>query len=275
MKIDLHTHTYFSDGHLSPSELIMRAHNQQIDVLAITDHDTTAGLTEARAAQSVQKRPLEIISGVEITTRWHGFEIHILGLNVDDTDHTFQARLARQSATRTERAQKMCDKLARCGFPNVYDKAIEKVGKGQITRAHIAQVLVDEGIVAHFQQAFTQFIGKDKRAYVNSQWIDIATAVQWISEAGGKAVVAHPGHYDMKTKWLKRLLGEFKAVGGHGMEVTHPNMQPTKKAMLANLALEFDLMAAVGSDFHFPSRWTELGRNLGIDSVLKPVWEHW
>ncbi len=275
MKIDLHSHTYYSDGHLSPAELILRAHQMQLDVLAITDHDTTQALAEARHAQAQEKRHLEIISGIELTTRWHGFDIHILGLHFDEHDEQLQQRLLEQTRTRVDRARQICVKLAKCGIENVFDDAMVKVGQGQITRAHIAQVLLDRGEVSSFQGAFTKYLGKDKRAFVSAQWIDIATAIQWIHEAGGVAAIAHPASYDMKTKWLKRLLSEFKSLGGDGMEVTHPNMQPTKKELLAKLALEYDLKAVVGSDFHFPSRWSELGKRLDISAKLTPLWQDW
>lgn len=275
MKIDLHTHTFYSDGHLSPAELVMRAHQMQVDVLAITDHDTTQALAEARAYQATQNRPLQIISGIELTTRWHGFDIHILGLNFDDQHPSLASHLALQEQTRIDRAQQMCDKLAKAGIEGVFEEAMKRVGQGQITRAHIAQVLLDRGAVSSFQSAFTRYIGKDKRAYVNAKWIDIATAVEWIHAAGGVAAIAHPGSYDMKSKWLRKLLVEFSACGGDGMEVTHPNMQATKKALLAKLAVEYNLKAVVGSDFHFPSRWTELGKRLDISPELTPIWSDW
>lgn len=275
MKIDLHSHTYYSDGHLSPAELVLRAHQMQLDVLAITDHDTTQALAEARHAQAQEKRHLEIISGIELTTRWHGFDIHILGLYFDEHDEQLQQRLLEQTRTRVDRARQICVKLAKCGIENVFDDAMVKVGQGQITRAHIAQVLLERSEVSSFQGAFTKYLGKDKRAFVSAQWIDIATAIQWIHEAGGVAAIAHPASYDMKTKWLKRLLSEFKSLGGDGMEVTHPNMQPTKKELLAKLALEYDLKAVVGSDFHFPSRWSELGKRLDISANLTPLWQDW
>ena len=275
MKIDLHTHTHYSDGKLSPSELVMRAHNQQVDVLAITDHDTVQGIAEAREYQASQKRPLQIISGVEISTKWHGFEIHVLGLHIDYQDHTLASRLAEQSEVRLTRAQKMCNKLAKIGIEGVFDEAMARVGTGQITRAHLAQVLLDRGVVSSWQSAFSQYLGKDKKAYVNAPWPTIAKAITWIRDAGGVAVLAHPGHYDMKTKWLRRLLEEFKDANGQGMEVTHPNMSPSKKQLLFSLAREYQLLAAVGSDFHAPSPWSELGRKLDIDSDLPTVWADW
>lgn len=275
MKVDLHTHTHFSDGKLSPTELVMRAHNQQLDVLAITDHDTLAGLAEAREYQAQQKRSLHIIAGVEISTKWHGFEIHILGLNVDEKSATLDAHLATQAHIRHERAQKMSEKLSRIGINDVYTEAMTHVGAGQITRAHLASVLVKRGVVNSWNSAFTQYLGKGKKAYVNSPWPSIDEAIAWIQAAGGVAVLAHPGHYDMKTKWLRRLLTDFKAANGQGMEVTHPNMAPTKKQLLAQLAREYELLAAVGSDFHGPSAWSELGRKLDIDSDLPTVWQDW
>ncbi len=275
MKIDLHTHTHYSDGKLSPAELVMRAHNQQIDVLAITDHDTVQGVAEAREYQALQKRPLHIISGVEISTKWHGFEIHILGLHIDCQDETLGARLAEQASIRLARAQKMCDKLVKIGINGVFDDAMQRVGNGQITRAHLAQVLLDRGEVSSWQSAFSQYLGKDKKAYVNAPWPSMTQAIEWIRDAGGVAVLAHPGHYDMKTKWLRRLLSDFKHANGRGMEVTHPNMAPTKKQLLFSLAREYQLLAAVGSDFHAPSPWSELGRKLDIDADLPTVWADW
>lgn len=275
MKIDLHTHTHYSDGKLSPAELVMRAHNQQIDMLAITDHDTVQGVAEAREYQALQKRPLHIISGVEISTKWRGFEIHILGLHIDCQDETLGARLAEQASIRLARAQKMCDKLAKIGINGVFDDAMQRVGNGQITRAHLAQVLLERGVVSSWQSAFSQYLGKDKKAYVNAPWPSLTQAIEWIRDAGGVAVLAHPGHYDMKTKWLRRLLSDFKHANGQGMEVTHPNMPPTKKHLLSNLAREYQLLAAVGSDFHAPSPWSELGRKLDIDADLPTVWADW
>lgn len=275
MKIDLHTHTHYSDGKLSPAELVMRAHNQQIDVLAITDHDTVQGVAEAREYQALQKRPLQIISGVEISTKWHGFEIHILGLHIDCQDETLGARLAEQASIRLARAQKMSEKLAKIGIHGVFDDAMQRVGNGQITRAHLAQVLLDRGEVSSWQSAFSQYLGKDKKAYVNAPWPSMTEAIEWIRDAGGVAVLAHPGHYDMKTKWLRRLLSDFKHANGRGMEVTHPNMAPTKKQLLFSLAREYQLLAAVGSDFHAPSPWSELGRKLDIDADLPTVWADW
>lgn len=275
MKIDLHSHTLYSDGQLSPQELVLRAHNMQLDVLAITDHDTVAALDEAEAFQASQTRPLTIVPGIELSTSWHGFDIHVLGLNVDRSSDTFQQRLAEQSAARKVRAEAIALKLEKCGLTGVYEKALSYAGKGQITRAHFGRAMVDMQYVNNFDAAFKKYLGKGKRAHVAPKWISIEDAVTWIHEADGKAVLAHPGHYDMTTKWLRRLLVQFSQAGGDGMEVCHPNLAPAKQNQLASFAQEYGLQASAGSDFHGPGRWTELGRHLNIPEHLTPIWQTW
>lgn len=275
MKIDLHSHTHYSDGHLSPKELVDRAHNMQVDVLAITDHDTIDGVQTAMDYQLQQKRAMQILSGVEISTSWHNFDIHILGLNVDHTNPQFLARLDEQSQERDRRAQQMSDKLAKVGILNVFEDAKELAGVGQITRAHFARVLVQRQVVRDFDSVFKKYLGKGKKAHVKPKWISIEQAVTWIHDAGGKAVLAHPGHYDMTTKWLRRLVTEFANAGGDGMEVIHSHLSPERKKMLADLATEHNLQASSGSDFHYPNRWTELGKNLTLPEQLVPIWHDW
>ncbi|KXI29775.1 PHP domain-containing protein [Paraglaciecola hydrolytica] len=275
MKIDLHSHTHYSDGHLSPKELIDRAHNMQVDVLAITDHDTIDGIAEAQAYQAGQKRKLHILPGVEISTSWHNFDIHILGLHVDHHDPIFLQRLAAQSAERDRRAQQISDKLAKVGINDVFADAKTMAGVGQVTRAHFARVLLARQLVNDMEAAFKKYLGKGKKAHVSPQWISIDEAISWIHDAGGKAVLAHPGHYDLSTKWLKRLVAEFSLAGGDGMEVIHSHLSPEKKKLLADLASQHQLMASSGSDFHYPNRWTELGKNLTLPSQLVPIWRDW
>lgn len=272
LKIDLHSHTHHSDGKLSVAELLMRAQQMQVDVLAITDHDCIDAIAPARAILARNKQKLTLISGTEISTRWHGFEIHILGLEVDHECPVFVQRLATQLEKRQIRAQKICEKLSKIGIHDVLPLAQNMVTSGCISRAHIAQVLVDKGVCDYFQQAFTQYLGKDKKAYIVPQWIGIQEAVQWIHEAGGKAVIAHPFHYDMTTKWLRRLAEEFASYGGDAMEVQHPNLAKEKHDLMVDIALKTGLMGSAGSDFHAPSKWTELGRRLNIPASLTPVW---
>jgi predicted metal-dependent phosphoesterase TrpH len=273
LKIDLHSHTHHSDGKLSVAELLMRAQQMQVDVLAITDHDCVDAIAPALAILANNKQKLTLISGTEISTKWHGFEIHILGLEVDHECKIFTDRLATQLLKRNIRAEKICEKLSKIGIEDVFPEALDMVTSGCISRAHIAQVLVNRGVCEYFQQAFTQYLGKNKKAYVVPEWIGIEEAVQWIHEAGGKAVIAHPFHYDMTTKWLRLLALEFKSYGGDAMEVQHPNLAKGKHDLMVDIALQSQLMGSAGSDFHAPSKWTELGRRLNIPEHLTPVWK--
>ncbi len=274
MKIDLHSHTTFSDGALTPNELVMRAGQMQVDVLAITDHDSIDGIAEAKASAKNAKPPLNIVSGVEISTKWHGFEIHVLGLRVDEHCPQLLKRLAQQQETREQRSVVICDKLQKAGIDIQLDE-VKAIAKGVVSRGHFAQMLVSKGICSHPQQAFTQYLGKGKKAYASPKWIDIETAVQWIKEAKGQAVLAHPYHYDMTTKWLRRLLNDFKQAGGEGMEVQHPNLAKSKHDLMLTLALEHQLLGSAGSDFHAPGRWTELGKRLHIPDTLNAIWHDW
>ena len=272
MKIDLHSHTHFSDGKLSVKELMMRAQQMQVDVLAITDHDCVEAIAPALDYLLENKQKLQLISGCEISTRWHGFEIHILGLDLDHKNAVFVERLQSQLTKRQQRAEKISEKLAKIGHENVLQDALKLVKTGCISRAHIAQVLVDRGIVSHLQQAFTVYLAKNKKTYVTPNWIEIDEAIRWIHEAGGKAVIAHPFHYDMKTKWLRRLAQEFADWGGDGMEIQHPNLAKAKHDLMVDIALQAGLAGSAGSDFHAPSKWTELGRRLTIPESVVPIW---
>lgn len=275
MKIDLHSHTHYSDGLLSPQELLLRAENMQVDVLAITDHDCVSGISEAITFSQQQARPVTVIPGIELSTKWHGFDIHILGLNVDHENAVFLQRLVLQHDYRKQRALQINQKLEKAQLFGVLEVAQTLAGVGQITRAHFARAMVNMGAVSNMEQAFRKYLGKGQRAFVTPQWISIAEAVQWITDAGGQAVLAHPAHYDMSTKWLRRLVAEFTHVGGEGIEVTHPQISPVKKQLLKELALEHRLKASSGSDFHGPGRWSELGRHLQIDDELEPIWRQW
>lgn len=255
----------------------MRAEQMQVDVLAITDHDCIGAIEPARAYIAQHDSKVRLISGVEISTKWHGFEIHILGLDVNNSCETFCARLQTQLVKRRERAAKICEKLAKIGIEDILKDAQALLNKNTeyacISRAHIAKVLVTRGVCNNFQQAFSKYLGKDKRAYVKPNWIEIDEAVNWIRDASGVSVIAHPFRYDMSTKWLRRLAAEFANIGGDGMEVTHPNLAPTKEKLMIDIAKENDLAASLGSDFHFPSRWTELGRKLKLPEDIEPIWE--
>ncbi|WP_371186222.1 RNase RNM [Thalassotalea maritima] len=275
IRVDLHSHTTCSDGALSPQELVFRASNFQIEQLAITDHDTISAYPIAKSYIEEQQLALRLISGIEISTMWNNFEIHIVGLNVDVDNPSLLALIAQQQHAREQRAVLMANKLAKAGFADCDIHAKQYAQGGTITRAHFARVLLERGAVSSMQKAFDKYIGKGQRAYVKPLWCDIAKAVATIHAAGGKAVIAHPMKYDLSTKWLRRLIVDFKDVNGDAMEVASPQMNDQQRQLLLQLCNEYQLQASVGSDFHAPGRWTELGRHLQLDSEVPRVWQHW
>ncbi len=278
-RIDLHSHTHCSDGSLSPQSLIDRAVNYQISVLAITDHDTIAGFDIAQEYILEKNIPIKLLSGIEISTAWQGFEIHIVGLNVDVKHNALQQLIVNQQQAREERAISIGEKLAKCGFPNAYNDAKKLAAKGSITRAHFAKVLFQQGHVGTMQKAFDQYLGKKgrntQRAYVKPNWCTIEQAIEAMHAAGGSAVMAHPIRYDLTAKWLRRLIVHFKEYMGDGLEVVLPQMNPQQRQIMLNYCLEYNLHASMGSDFHHPNKWSDLGRNLTLPDGAKPIWALW
>ncbi|MCW8833814.1 MAG: PHP domain-containing protein [Colwellia sp.] len=278
-RIDLHSHTQCSDGGLSPQTLIDRAVNYQIAVLAITDHDTVAGFDIAQEYILEKNIPIKLISGIEISTAWQGFEIHIVGLNIDVKHDAIVKLIAEQQQAREDRAITIGEKLAKCGFPDAYNDAKHLAGDGSITRAHFAKVLYQQGHVSTMQKAFDQYLGKKgrniQRAYVKPNWCSIEQAVEAIHAAGGTAVMAHPIRYDLSAKWLRRLIVHFQENNGDALEVVLPQMNPQQRQTMLNYCLEYDLHASLGSDFHHPNKWSDLGRNLTLPECAKPIWALW
>lgn len=272
LRVDFHSHTKFSDGGLTPQELIDRAVNYQLDVLAITDHDTVSGLAVAQSHIEQNQLPITLVKGIEISCAWKSFEIHIVGLNIDPENAELSALITAQKLARESRALKMAEKLAKCGIENVYEPAKALADKGTITRAHFAKVLLQQGHVGNMQAAFDKYIGRGNRAYVKPQWCEIPEAVKAIHAAGGVAVIAHPVRYDLSTKWLRRLVVDFKQAGGNALEIVLPQMSSDQRKLMLSFCLEYDLLASAGSDFHYPSKWSDLGRNLKMPEGADPIW---
>ena len=275
MIYDLHTHTTASDGSLTPEDLVLRAVEHRVEVLAITDHDTTDGLAAARAIIAEQSLPICLINGVEISTNWQNHEIHIVALNVDDADSRLQIFLAEQREKREHRALEMGNRLAKARIPGAYAGAKAIAGRASITRSHFAKFLVAQGIENTFQNVFKRFLAKGKTGYVPPNWATIEETIDIIHQCGGQAVLAHPLQYKLTTKWFKRLLSAFQDAGGDAMEVGQPQQSIAERTLLAGYSRDYNLRGSVGSDFHRPSSWTELGRNLYIPKDCSPVWLSW
>ncbi|GGY89387.1 MAG: 3,5-nucleoside bisphosphate phosphatase [Shewanella sp.] len=271
--IDLHCHSSASDGALAPSEVVARALNNGVDVLAITDHDTIAGLAAAQQFNQQQPQPLQLVTGVEISTRWHAYDIHIVGLAFDCEHPPLLAFLAQQCQLRELRAQEIGQRLEKAGIEGAYQGAKLLAGDAALSRGHYARYLVETGVVDDISKVFKRYLARGKTGYVPNTWGDMQTAIAAIHAAGGIAVLAHPSGYQLKGKWLKKLVREFKDAGGEAMEVVLGQQSPDDLVQLAQLANLNGLMASVGSDFHFPGRWLDLGKNLRRPKGLNWVWQ--
>ncbi|WP_421241272.1 RNase RNM [Aeromonas enteropelogenes] len=272
MRFDLHCHTTASDGVLSPADLVRRAAEKEVAVLAVTDHDTLAGLDEMRQTIAAEQLPLRLVSGVEISTGWEHHEIHIVALGVDEKNSRLVEFLRGQQARREARAEEIGRRLEKCLIPGTYDEAKQLAGDAAVTRAHFARVLVARGVADNMQKVFKKYLSRGNKGYVPAEWPEMRDAIAVIHDAGGLAVLAHPSRYDLTAKWIKRLLVAFKAAGGDAMEVSLPQQSPQERANLGQWAKEYDLYISVGSDFHFPSNWTELGRHLWLPKEGTPLW---
>ncbi|MCE9886121.1 RNase RNM [Obesumbacterium proteus] len=272
---DLHSHTTASDGLLSSAELVSRAAEMGVTTLAITDHDTTAGIPAARQAIVEQGLELELIAGVEISTLWENHEIHIVGLNVDTDSAELQTLLSEQVTRRQARAKEIALRLEKARIPGALEGATRIADGAEITRGHFARYLVEQGYATNVGGVFKHYLARGKTGYAPPQWCTIEEAIVAIHHAGGQAVVAHPGRYQLSNKWLKRLLADFKSWGGDAMEVAQCQQAPNERSQLAAYALQFGLLASQGSDFHQPCAWIELGRKLWLPTGVEPVWRDW
>lgn len=270
MKYDLHSHSTASDGMLTPTELVQRALEQQIEMLALTDHDTVAGIAEAKLA--AQGQPIRFIAGVEISIVWEGKSIHLTALNVDETHPALVKLLNNQAALREQRAIEIAEKLAKAGIPNAYQGA-KKLASGEVTRAHYGRFLYENGHVRTIEHAFKKYLGGGKLAYVKPMWCSLEEAVAVTHQAGGVICIAHPLRYKLTGRWIRRLIADFKLADGDGIEVAGCGQTPDQRQQIARWAKEFDLYASAGSDFHYPTGWIELGSGLSLPTSCKPIWE--
>jgi 3',5'-nucleoside bisphosphate phosphatase len=271
-KYDLHCHSNVSDGVLSPTELVQRAHEQGVTALALTDHDTTAGLVEA--TQVASQKGVRLIAGIELSASWQDKTLHIVGLGIDPDYPPLLEATRHLQVIRLERAEQIAAKLEKKRIPGAWEAVTKAAGDSMITRTHFANFLVSHNHVSSQQDAFDRYLAKGKPAYVAAAWADLDLAVNWITQSGGVAVVAHPLRYKLTPKWMNRLLIAFKQAGGQGIEVVTGRCNIDEINVAAKYANSFDLAGSVGSDFHSPANpWVELGRLAPLPANIKPVWE--
>jgi len=273
INVDLHTHTSASDGRLTPRALVQLAHDCGITTLAITDHDTTAGLLEAR--HQAQQLDLRLIAGIELSVSWSQTVIHIVGLNINPESLSLVQGTAELRERRELRAQKIGDSLAKIGFKQAYAGAKMLAGEATITRSHFAQYLVDQGCAKEVSKIFKHYLVRGKPGYVATQWASLEDAVSWIAEAGGIAVIAHPHRYKIGSQMFQNLLNDFRQCGGQAIEVVSGSSTPKDTNKFCRLAQRFNLFVSVGSDYHGPHQnWNGLGQLSSLPDYVEPVWNN-
>ena len=270
MIFDLHSHTTLSDGVLTPQELILRAIEKGVDVLAITDHDTLDAYQDMPARHA----KLKLIPGIELSTQWENTGIHVLGLNIDLDSDAIRTGARLQSEARLARARLIGEKLEKQGIKDAFAGAKKISIGGYIGRPHFAQYIINIGKVSSMQAAFKKYLGAGKAGDVKQHWAELSQIIQWIRDANGIAVLAHPLKYKLTGTKLRRLLDDFLQAGGQGMEVISGRQMQQSTKHLAHLCEQKNLLASVGSDFHRPGKhWAELGVFAPLPENVTPVWD--
>jgi 3',5'-nucleoside bisphosphate phosphatase len=269
---DLHSHSNISDGTLTPEALAQRAHAKGVQLWALTDHDELAGQTRARDA--ALDLGMHYLTGTEISVSFAGQTVHIVGLGFDADNGELHAGLAATRSGRRDRAKQMADGLAKAGIHGAFEGALNYVENPElISRTHFARFLVETGVCPDTHSVFRRYLTEGHPGYVPHRWAKLSDAVRWITQAGGAAVIAHPGRYKFTPTEEYALITEFIAHGGRGVEVMTGSHSAAEHIRYADTALEFDLLASRGSDFHSPGESrTELGSLPDLPGKLTPVW---
>ncbi len=272
--IDLHAHSTASDGTLTPTALLEHAFAKGMKLFALTDHDDTSGLMEADIA--ARTLGIQLVNGVEISVTWHKQTIHIVGLNIDVHNANLQQGLSGLREFRRWRAREIADRLAKAGIPGAFEAASAQASGNSISRTHFAHFLIANGYAKNFKQVFKRYLVNGKPGYVSGNWAELAEAVDWIKQAGGQAVVAHPARYRMSLTKLNMLLEDFKAAGGEGLEVVSGSHTLDEVHKMAKLAGKYSLYGSSGSDYHGPENvYMEMDRLPAMPSDVVPIWHNW
>ncbi|MBH0177366.1 MAG: PHP domain-containing protein [Nitrospira sp.] len=247
-RLDLHLHTTHSDGSVTPTEVINLAHKAGVTALAITDHDITTGIREATLAG--QEHGIDVIPGVEISSIMGTSELHILGYFLDYHDARLNERLARLRDSRHRRNPKIIERLQAAGIAITYEEVRALAGTDSVGRPHIARVLMEKGVVASAKEAFDLWLADGRPAYVPRELPTPSDAMQWIREAKGLPVLAHPTWVKTRDGTLTDLVRQLKTDGLDGVEVHYSTHTPRQTREYLALAKQLDLLVTGGSDFH-------------------------
>ncbi|KAF1023872.1 MAG: 3',5'-nucleoside bisphosphate phosphatase [Paracidovorax wautersii] len=269
---DLHCHSVVSDGTLTPRQLAQRAKAAGVELWSLTDHDEVGG--QAEAAQAARALGLPYLTGSEVSVTFADTTVHIVGLGFDATDAQLVQGLARTRGGRDGRAREMAAGLAQAGIAGTFEGALKYAGNPDlISRSHFARYLVEIGVCHDIPEVFRRYMTEGKPGFVPHRWASLGETVRWIRDAGGAAVIAHPGRYGFSPTLEYAFFTEFIAYGGQGVEVVTGSHHPSEYGKYADLAREFGLAASRGSDFHSPAESrTDLGALPPLPTDLQPVW---
>ena len=274
MIIDLHNHSYYSDGVLSPVEVVRLAKQQGCELFALTDHDTIDGLAEAEL--EANKIGMQFVSGVEVSAMWSNMTIHIIGLNVDINNKILQSGLKQHQDFRRVRAEKMARGLGGAGIFSAMEKTRLIAKKDMITRTHFAQMLIQEGICKDMKSVFKRFLTGKKPGGVGGKWAQFDEVIDWIHAAGGVAVLAHPLRYRMTNTKVKRMMSNLSESGCDGVEVITAHSTKEEINLVSKWAEESDLLASVGSDYHgWPNQRVQIGHLQNLPNSNQAIWRDW
>jgi predicted metal-dependent phosphoesterase TrpH len=270
---DLHCHSNVSDGTLRPEDLAVRARGNGVDLWALTDHDEIGG--QHRAAVAALALGMPYLTGTEVSVTFADKTVHIVGLGFDPENEALANGLADTRGGRERRARDISDQLAKAGIPGAYDGALRYVGNPDlISRTHFARYLVEAGVCGDTSEVFRHYLVDGKPGFISHRWAKLSDTVRWISQAGGVAVIAHPGRYGFTPNEEYALFTEFKAHGGGGVEVVTGSHAEHEFSIYADMAEEFDLLVSRGSDFHSPGESRiDLGGLPQWSRKVRPVWE--
>ena len=273
MKIDLHSHSFYSDGVLSPSAVVKLASQAGCELFSLTDHDTTQGSAEAKL--EADKLNLSLINGVEISAFWRNMAIHILGLGIDINNDILQTGLEHNQKLRKERAEKIALGLWRSGIKDALEKTQNFSKTDMLTRTHFAQMLISEGYCKDMKAVFRRYLTGKKPGGVSVEWKGFDEVVHWIHAAGGKALIAHPLRYRMTNTKIKKLLIDFKGVLGDGIEVVTGTSTEEEVKLSSQLAKDYNLLESCGSDFHgWPNQRVQIGNLIELPNTKKVIWNY-
>lgn len=270
--IDLHVHTTASDGTYTPEEVVNLALKKELSVIAITDHDTVSGVESAMDAANGNK--IAIVPGVEISCLYEKTEIHMLGLFIDWKNEELQNHLEKMRMGRENRNERMIEKMNQDGIPVTMEKLRFSSEDTVITRAHFARFLEQEGYVKSKDEAFKKYVGEKCPYYIPREYIPYETAIEWIHEAGGLAILAHPYLYGFKEQKVRTMIKELKKCGLDGLEAYHSSTNQGQTNLLREYAKQYALLVSGGSDFHGSNKpYVHLGVGKGNLKITDYVYE--